>query len=317
MSFGNLKIGTRLGLGFAVILVLLAAVIGLGLNSMGSIQTQANEIVDDHNVKTFSANEMVDNFRDISLTVNNIVMLEDEAAKQEQKSRLAASREKYGKAKKVLLNMPLDETEKKLLEKLDQSIKLALPLVNNAVELGMAHKNSEAIEWVLHQSGPATGVAIAVIDEIVVYERDSAQKAAEKAKAEYFRARNLILAIGGLAIGFGILVAWFITRSITRPISDAVKVAETVAAGDLTSHIEVSSKDETGQLMQALKNMNDSLARVVGQVRQGTDTIATASSQIAAGNQDLSSRTEEQASSLEETAASMEELTSTVKQNAD
>ena len=107
------------------------------------------------------------------------------------------------------------------------------------------------------------------------------------------------------------------TRSITRPIDEAVKVAQTVAAGDLSTHIEVTTKNETGQLMQALKEMNASLSKVVGQVRQGTDNIATASSQIASGNMDLSSRTEQQASSLEETAASMEELTSTVKQNAD
>jgi methyl-accepting chemotaxis protein len=94
-------------------------------------------------------------------------------------------------------------------------------------------------------------------------------------------------------------------------------VAQTVAAGDLSSRIEAQSTDETGQLMAALRSMNDSLSKVVGEVRHGTDTIATASSQIASGNQDLSSRTEEQASSLEETAASMEQLTSTVKQNAD
>jgi methyl-accepting chemotaxis protein len=96
-----------------------------------------------------------------------------------------------------------------------------------------------------------------------------------------------------------------------------VKVAQTVAAGDLTSRIEVTTTEETGQLLLALKNMNDALVNIVREVRGGTETIASASQQIASGNADLSSRTEEQASSLEETASSMEELTSTVKQNAD
>jgi methyl-accepting chemotaxis protein len=108
-----------------------------------------------------------------------------------------------------------------------------------------------------------------------------------------------------------------LSRSITGPLSNAVSIARTVASGDLTSRIEVTSKDETGQLLQALKDMNDSLVRTVSEVRSGTDTIATASSQIASGNLDLSSRTEQQASSLEETASSMEELTTTVRQNAD
>ncbi|ELX08279.1 methyl-accepting chemotaxis protein I [Janthinobacterium sp. HH01] len=111
--------------------------------------------------------------------------------------------------------------------------------------------------------------------------------------------------------------AAYITAAITTPINEAVQVAQTVASGDLTSRIEVKTTEETGQLLQALKDMNGSLIRIVGQVRSGTETIATASSQIATGNLDLSSRTEEQASSLEETASSMEELTSTVRQNAD
>jgi methyl-accepting chemotaxis protein len=95
------------------------------------------------------------------------------------------------------------------------------------------------------------------------------------------------------------------------------KVARTVADGDLTSRVDVTTTDETGQLLQALKEMNSSLVKIVGDVRTGTDNMASASSQIASGNLDLSSRTEEQASSLEETASSMEEMTSTVKQNAD
>jgi methyl-accepting chemotaxis protein len=113
------------------------------------------------------------------------------------------------------------------------------------------------------------------------------------------------------------LLALWVARIVSRPLREAVTLARRVAAGDLTSDIDVTSACETGQLMQALKDMTVSLQTLVAQVRSGTDTIATASGQIAAGNQDLSSRTEQQASSLEETASSMEELTSTVKQNAD
>ena len=120
-----------------------------------------------------------------------------------------------------------------------------------------------------------------------------------------------------LGAALGIAVGLWLTRSIKAPIVKAVKVAQTVAAGDLTSRINVKSNDETGQLMQALKDMNEHLAQTVGRVRSGADAIATAASQIASGNLNLSERTEQQASALEETAASMQELTSTVKQNAD
>jgi len=111
--------------------------------------------------------------------------------------------------------------------------------------------------------------------------------------------------------------AWLVARRIKAALAAAVTISERIAAGDLTANIEVQSNDETGQLMQALQEMNASLVQIVGDVREGSDSIATATQQIASGNSDLSQRTEEQASALEETASSMEELTSTVKQNAE
>jgi methyl-accepting chemotaxis protein len=118
-----------------------------------------------------------------------------------------------------------------------------------------------------------------------------------------------------------VLLGWCfgmkIIRSITGPLHEAIDIAERVAAGDLSTHIEVRYRNETGKLLQALKDMNAGLSQIVSEVRNGTETIATATSEIATGNLDLSSRTEHEASSLEETASTMEELTSTVRQNAD
>jgi methyl-accepting chemotaxis protein len=153
---------------------------------------------------------------------------------------------------------------------------------------------------------------------------DLAKLQLEVAKAEYdaavARYNTLrIVFIGAIVAGmlFAVLFSLSLVRGISRALRQAVDASNAVAHGDLTYPIRVEGKDEVAQLLTSLSTMQQSLAKVVGEVRQGTDTIATASSQIAAGNMDLSSRTEEQASSLEETAASMEELTSTVKQNAD
>ena len=112
------------------------------------------------------------------------------------------------------------------------------------------------------------------------------------------------------------LIYPFIRKVVTQPLEFGVKVARGIAAGDLTQKITVSSNNEMGELQQALKDMNESLVHIVGQVRVGTDTIFSASSEIATGNLDLSERTELQACSLEKTASSMQELTSTVNQNA-
>jgi len=125
----------------------------------------------------------------------------------------------------------------------------------------------------------------------------------------------ILIALAVIAgVGF---MGYRITRRLIMSLDEAVSISQAVASGDLTARIEVTSSDEFGQLIQALKDMNDSLVKIVGQVRVGTDTINTASAEIASGNLELSSRTESQASSLEETAASMEELTSTVKHNSE
>jgi len=127
---------------------------------------------------------------------------------------------------------------------------------------------------------------------------------------------TLMIALGVAGGVMSLFTAWYITQGIVSPIRHAVRVARTVAGGDLSSNIEVRSRDEIGQLSAALKDMNASLINIVSEVRGGTEAIGTASAEIAAGNMDLSERTERQAGSLEETASSMEELTSTVKQNA-
>ncbi|GJJ02190.1 methyl-accepting chemotaxis protein I [Duganella rhizosphaerae] len=159
--------------------------------------------------------------------------------------------------------------------------------------------------------------AEATLMKIEKLNEDIAATSVQEGAAAISRAEWAMVASGVIAALVAIGCAAYITGAITTPINEAVRVAQTVASGDLTSRIEVGTTEETGQLLQALKDMNTSLIRIVGQVRGGTETIAAASTQIASGNLDLSSRTEEQASSLEETASSMEELTSTVRQNAD
>ena len=211
--------------------------------------------------------------------------------------------------------LPLDATIKKALSEsgvvLDSYIRAAESIVGLAFTDAVAgqaqypefEKAFEAVESMMGETS-----------ELI--ESRSRQSEASSDSAIVTAQGAIVLGLLGCALVlFGI--SFVFTGAITRPLDAAVKFARAVAEGDLTQRVEVHSTDEVGQLMQALKEMNENLVRVVGQVRTGTDTVATATSQIAAGNLDLSSRTEQQASSLEETASSMEELTSTVKQNAE
>jgi len=167
------------------------------------------------------------------------------------------------------------------------------------------------------QSVPLFNKAEASLLKIVeLNQKIAAQSVLDGAAATRFAIRVMLMS-AVLAALVAFAFAMYVTSTITVPIGQAVDLAKKVAAGNLTGQIRVDSRDETGQLLEALKHMTGNLVQIVDGVRSGTDTIATASSQIASGNMDLSQRTEEQASSLEETAASMEELASTVKQNAD
>ena len=157
------------------------------------------------------------------------------------------------------------------------------------------------------------------IDDIVTFIHAESVKMTEAVQAEQKAVqanslRLLALAIAA-AIACGVVFMIWLGRSITRPLDDAVAIARTVASGDLSQQITVSSRDEVGILLQALQDMQGNLSALVDKVRFGTDEIAVASTEIAQGNQDLASRTEQQAGSLEETASAMEELTSAVRQN--
>ncbi|MGE8669997.1 MAG: methyl-accepting chemotaxis protein [Achromobacter mucicolens] len=155
-----------------------------------------------------------------------------------------------------------------------------------------------------------------LMTDLAVNKEKSAELSVQDGTDLYNTVRAVMIALAIAGVAIGMLLGWLVTRGIVRPLSEAVSAARQVAAGDLTADIRVATRDETGDLMAALKAMNESLARIVKDVRDGCENIASASSQIAQGNSDLSQRTEEQASSLEETAASMEQLTSTVQQNA-
>lgn len=155
------------------------------------------------------------------------------------------------------------------------------------------------------------------LDALIELNQTYAKQAADNGSHIQDRARLLIFWMTGITLLLCGTGAWWVTRSVTVPLREAVKLARSVADGDLTATVDSNSTDETGQLMQALGGMVGSLKRIVGRVRSGTNTLATASREMAIGNDDLSSRTEHQAGTLEQTTASIFELIATVKENSD
>ena len=317
MNIKNFKIGTRLGMGFAVVLLFLGVIAGLGVWRLQSVGLATEAMASEALLKERLAAEWLVATSTNSVRTFALVKSTDPDDQKYFQKSIAATSLSITETSKKLLDMLDTAEEKKLYE--DSMLKRTayIGFRTAALKLKTDGQAAQAVELVDGKLVPALEAYDASIKAMLFQQKTNIDQTVASIDLLYRSGRFMLISLALVALALGGLLSWWLTVGITRPLDRALQVAETVAAGNLTSRIEVTSKDETGQLMQALKDMNDSLAKVVGEVRSGTDTIATASSQIAAGNHDLSSRTEEQASSLEETAASMEELTSTVKQNAD
>ncbi|WBY00602.1 methyl-accepting chemotaxis protein [Ramlibacter tataouinensis] len=317
MNLANLKIGTRLGLGFGVLGLLLLVVIGLSITMLGRVSDGTSDIVSDNVPKMQQSNRINRSLNEVAIALRNMMLTNSDADRQRQLAVIAESRKLMGEDLKQLERTLFTPRGKEILRQLMEMDAIYGTSLDGLLKLIAADDLEGAKTYLSQELRPKLDAYKALIAAQVKFQEDRMDAAGAAASQTYLDTRNQMLGLGGLALLFGAAIAFWITRSITRPLGQAVTIADTVAGGDLSSRIEVSTTDETGQLLLALRKMNESLVDVVSRVRGSTDAIGTASSQIASGNQDLSSRTEEQASSLQQTAASMEELTSTVKQNAD
>ncbi|RII25437.1 MAG: methyl-accepting chemotaxis protein [Geobacter sp.] len=315
--FYNLKIGTKLLSSF-ILLAMIAGVIGwIGIANIRKADSNGTLLYEKATVPISQLGSISTAFQRVRVTLAKILLVHDKAEKQKFGEQIKELSAEISKNVELLDKTFTNPDEKALLKEFSDTRTVFRPLISKITDLSMAGNDAEALSI---YNGDATSAALAensAINKLVDYKIKQAKTVSDQNTAMAASAIKftLVLAIIGiiLAIGFGI----FITRIITIPLQEAVHTAQLVADGDLTSRVEPKYTDETGQMLLALKNMNANLVNIVGEVRNGADSIATATEQISAGNADLSQRTEEQASALEETASSMEELTSTVKQNAD
>lgn len=325
MKLTTMKVGRRLGSGFSLVFVLLIAVTALGIWGMALIQDRLENIVNVSNVQSRLIIDMRAIVYDRQVSLRNLTLLTDIDDMEKDLKRIAEQSKNYGEKDAKLQSLlekenNLTSEEKALLDKLKEKEKAAASLPNVAKELGLANNPQVATIGLIKKIRPIQEAWLKVLDEMVVAGDKQNELVATEAKSAFVSARNFLILLGSMALLLGVIAAVFITRSILKQLGGepdyAANIASQIAAGDLSAQIETESGD-TDSLLVEMKSMRDSLVNIVGQVRVGTDTIATASREIAAGNLDLSSRTEQQTSSLEKTTASMRELTTTVKQNAD
>nr|WP_314545324.1 methyl-accepting chemotaxis protein [uncultured Massilia sp.] len=321
--FQQMKVGTRLILGFLAIALLGTIVAGIGIVSMDQMNDRAKRLYQNELLGLSYTKEANINLIYIGRALRGVML----ASTDEQRQKTVANLANYQKMMRDNLDRarPLFTTDegKRAFAELDTQLR---SYDNDVAELLKLSKDDAlqqqraSIDYLFGTFMPRSQIVDDKMTDLAQRKEKLASDTNDANFAAYRTSRTMMMLLVVCSALSGIALGVLITRSLTRQLGGepayAADVAGRIASGDLVSDVQVRAGD-TSSLLFAMKSMRDRLATIVTEVRAGTDAIASASSQIASGNMDLSSRTEEQASSLEETASSMEELTSTVKQNAD
>ncbi|MGK5073979.1 methyl-accepting chemotaxis protein [Janthinobacterium sp. ZB1P44] len=323
MNLAKMKVGTRLGLGFALVLVLLVAVTVLGIARMAQIQERLDHVINVNNVVTRLVIDMRGNVSDRITSLRILTLMTDASDMEPEMARIKTQTSTYQETQKKLEEKFAVEStaeEKTLLASIKEYEAAAMPAIAKASALWMANDAEGATRVMIKEIRPVQKKWMEALEQLATLEDKLNEQMQTDARKAFDSARLFMIILGVLAVAMGVAAALVITRGLLKQLGGepdyTASIAGSIANGDLSIGIHTQPSD-TSSLLAEMKEMRNSLVGIVGQVRVGTETIGTASREIADGNIDLSSRTEMQASALEKTASAMEELTSTVKQNAD
>jgi methyl-accepting chemotaxis protein len=325
MTTSGITIGKRLAIGFGTVLVLMAILAGLAIQRVGQIDDILTRVNDVNSVKQRYAINFRGSVHDRAIALRDVVLASGADAAKPHAELIKKLDDKYQQSAGPLdalfaASTDLLPEEKQALAAIKDIERRTQPLIAKVIELRQADKVPDAAALLDKQAAPAFVEWLASVNRLIDLEEKLNNDAAREARALTGSFLAWMLVLLAIAIGAGVAAAWTISRGLLRQLGGepdyAVTIAGAIAAGDLSVPIATRADDQSS-LLFAMKGMRDSLVTIVSQVRTGTMTIASASTEITAGNHDLSARSERQAGTLEETASSMEELTGTVRQNAD
>jgi len=322
MSISNLRVKTKLMLGFAVMALVVLLVCVLSVRSLGSANERFSSYLDGVAKRERMATDIRAAADRRAIAARNLVLVTAPADRDAEKAAVTKAHEDMttllaAMKESLAASGNATPTDRELFKRIEDVEAQYGPVALTIVGLALDGKRDEAIAKMNAQCRPLLAALLKATGEYIAHAQNDGVDNVKQASASFSSDWLTMIIVCVLAALGAFALGWFISNAVTAPLNRAVVLAEAVAAGDLRSDITVDRHDETGQLLNALKKMNESLAAMVGSVRQSADGIATASNEIATGNQDLSSRTEQQASALQQTAASMQQMTATVQHNAE
>ncbi|MBX3621886.1 MAG: HAMP domain-containing protein [Rhizobacter sp.] len=317
MSLNNLKIGTRLSIGFGAVLTLLLVMVGVAYVQMQMTSASMASVA----VSQQRADTVDEWQRKTQLNLTRTVAIAKAAGQPDVEAYfnplMKATSEEITKLQKTLEAGPQVEHARELMAAIAKHRDAYIALRNQLYEHVKVGDPFAAEALLKDKLLPEADAYLGSMTALQTFERQRADAENEALHSSLTMAKSVLLVLALISLGVGGGMAYVIMRSVVGPLREAVDTARVIASNDLSQQLDSTRRDELGDLLRALAEMQGSLRNMIGQVRSSTDSISTASAEIASGNQDLSTRTEQAASNLQETASSMEQLTSTVKQSAD
>ncbi|EAA7628223.1 methyl-accepting chemotaxis protein [Salmonella enterica subsp. enterica serovar Cerro] len=317
MFLHNIKIRSKLFMAFGLFIVLMVVSSALSLFSLDRANTGMQNIITNDYPTTVKANLLIDNFNDFIIAQQLMLLDEEGRWSQSSQKELDEISQRITALLDELSSNRHDAASQKIITEIREARQQYLESRFRILKDIQSHNRQAAIQEMMTRTVQVQKVYKDKVQELIAVQDAQMHNAGVQVEGDFKTNRTLLITLALISIAAGCVMGWYIVRSITRPLDEAVRFAEAIADGDLTRHITTDYKDETGVLLQALMAMKTRLLDIVQEVQNGSESISTAAAQIVAGNQDLAARTEEQASSVEETAASMEQITSTVKNTAD
>ncbi len=316
----RMKLGTMLGMGFLAVIVVCVCVAGFGWMKLHDQGEQLRVLAEDRMGNLARLQSLKDNANVSARVVRNLALITDPAQMAEESRRLDEVVARNGLVMKELDQRLQTEQARRLFADIRQARQPFVETMRQAGDLGLANQGDAARDLIMGRLRSLQTTYFDAVEALVDYQKAQTQATVDGSLRSVAEDGVAMLVLTLLAAALGSLVAWMITRTVKQQLggepSYAAGVARQIAQGDLSVRVQLAPGD-TSSLLHAMEDMRAGLARVVADVRQSSESIATGASQIASGNADLSQRTEEQASNLEQTAASMEEMNATVKLNAD
>jgi methyl-accepting chemotaxis protein-1 (serine sensor receptor) len=318
----NLSIRARLSLAFGGLAALVLAVAGLALLELAAANDRFLQYTQGLSARATVAAHVRAAVDDRAIAARNLVLVTQAADLATEKAAVTAAHQQVQDqlaqlGRMLAADTTVSEQARKLVADMGQVEQRYGPVALAIVELALNQQREQAVARMNAECRPLLAALVRATNAYADYTEQRTRDLQLQAAVDYGRQRGQLIALCLLAVAAAIVAGWWITRSITRPLNQAVHAADRIAAGDLGTPIAATARDETGLLLAALQRMQQGLANTVQAVRGNAESVSTASTQIAHGNNDLSQRTEEQASALQQTAAAMEQLGSTVRHNAE